>query len=155
MKTFHKTLVASVILMLTVSLFSCKDDWKPFRWAIDNKNPETVAVSGIENGDCPGQITVVSDENEGDVVLLCENYANLYIKPSVSPSKPLEGVFDNGEVSVKIDGNKIYIHFYPIAEIDEEVSAIMLFVKTHEDSHPENLLMLIRAQDINDPFSAE
>ena len=155
MKTFHKTLVFSVILTLTFGFTSCKDDWEPFKWAYDNKNPETVAVTGIENGDCMGQITVVSDENEGDVVLLCENYANLYLEPSSKPSKPLDGVFDNGEASVKVDDNKIYIHFYTLSDLNEEHSMIILRIKTHEDSHPDNFLVLIRAKDINNPFPDE
>ena len=152
MKTFRKPLIFSAIFMMVLGFFSCKEDWEPFKWAVDNKNPETVAVSGLDNGLCMGQITLVSDENGGDVVLMCENYANLYLDPSTKPSEPLKDGFDNGEVSVKVDGKKINIHFYPIADISAEHSMVFFFVKTHENSHPENALMLLRAADINNPF---
>lgn len=152
MKNNQKSFIFSVIIMMTLGLISCKEDWEPFKWAVDNKNPETIAVMGIENEDCTVQITAVSNENEGDIVLLCENYANLYLEPSFKPSKPLDGVFDNGEASVKAEGNKIYIHFYPVSDFNEEHSMIILRIKTHEDSHPECCLMLIRAKDINNPF---
>lgn len=152
MKTYHKSLILSVLFMMTFAFFSCKEDWEPFEWAVDNKNPENIAVSGLDMDEYTGQITVVADDKECDVVLLCKNYSNLYIESSYTPSVSLKDGFDNGEVSVKVDGNKINIHFYPINDINEEHSMIIINVKTHEDKHPLNLLMLVRAQDINNPF---
>ena len=155
MKTFQKSLIFSVIFMMTFGFFSCKEDWEPFKWAVDNKNPENIVVSGIDNDVFTVQITIVADENDGDVVLLCDNYANLYLDPSSKPSEQLQEGFDNGEVSVKVDGNKINVHFYPISDIHEEHSVIILQVKTHEDRHPSNMLMLVRAADINNPWPNE
>lgn len=95
--------MALVCLLLT----ACDKDEivrPPIEWTWDILTPESVKYVGGSIGWSPG-LNFRANGMEGDVVITCTNYGNLSFAETSSES------YDCGWATVRIEGNKVKIHF--------------------------------------------
>lgn len=137
------TALSAIICLLFTACDKDEIVRPPMQWTWDILTPESVKYEGGAIGWAPSVYFRVNSL-EGDIVMTCDNYSSLSFEKSSSDT------YDCGWATVRIEGNKLKIHFpYMLSDVPEATEEFII-IGQEESKKAMSMIKLTREFESGD-----